>query len=150
MYSDRLTGYKNALREARIPFDEKRVIITSLTDTAGTEVAAKILSMKEKERPDAVFAANDTSAVFCMLALKEAGIRIPQDIGFVGFNNDPISQVVSPKLTTINYPGYRIGETAVTHLIHHLEKISDMKTTPKIILRSELIIRPSSLKKKNL
>jgi LacI family transcriptional regulator len=150
VYNDRLTGYKNALRKARIPFDEKRVVITSLTDRAGTEVAAKILSMKEKDRPDAVFAANDTSAVFCMLAVKKAGIRIPQDIGFVGFNNDLISQVVSPKLTTINYPGYRVGETAVTHLINHLERISDMKTTPKIILRSELIIRPSSLKKKSL
>jgi LacI family transcriptional regulator len=150
VYADRLTGYKNALREARIPYDEKRVIITQLTEKAGTEMAEKILSMKEKDRPDAVFAANDTSAVFCMLALKEAGIRIPQDIGFAGFNNDPISRVVSPKLTTMNYPGYRIGETAVTHLILHLEKVSDMKTTPKIILRSELIIRASSLKKKSL
>ena len=85
-----------------------------------------------------------------MLALKEAGIRIPQEMGFAGFNNDPISKVVTPKLTTLNYPGYRIGETAVTHLILHLEKMADMKTTPKIILRSELIIRASSLKKKSL
>lgn len=150
VYADRLKGYKNALREARIPFDEKRVIITALTENAGTEVAAKILAMKEKERPDAVFAANDTTAVFCLLALKEAGLRIPDDIGVAGFNNDPISRVVSPKLTTVSYPGYRIGETAATHLILHLEGISDMKTTPKIILRSELIIRSSSLKKKSL
>lgn len=150
VYSDRLSGYKNALREAGVPYDEKRVIITTLTEKAGTEVAASILKMKEKERPDAVFAANDTTAVFCLLALKEAGLRIPQDIGIAGFNNDPISQVVSPKLTTIHYPGYLIGETAVTNLIHHLEGITDMRTTPKIILRSELIIRGSSIKKKSL
>ncbi len=149
VYADRLTGYKNALQEAKIPFDDKRVLFSPLTEKAGAELAAKILSMKEKDRPDAVFAANDTSAVFCMLALKEAGIRIPQQIGFAGFNNDPISQVVSPKLTTVNYPGYRVGETAVTHLILHLEGIADMKTTPKIILRSELIIRASSQKKKS-
>jgi LacI family transcriptional regulator len=150
VYADRLTGYKNALREAGVPFDEKRVIITTLTEKAGTEVAASILQMKEKERPDAVFAANDTTAVFCLLALKEAGFRIPQDIGIAGFNNDPISRVVSPKLTTIHYPGYLIGETAVTNLIHHLEGIADMRTTPKIILRAELIIRGSSIKKKTL
>jgi len=150
VYADRLNGYRNALREARIPFDEKRVIITNLTENAGTEVAAKILSMKEKDRPDAVFAANDTTAVFCLLALKEAGVRIPQDIGIAGFNNDPISRVVSPKLTTIHYPGYLLGETAAAQLIDHLEGISDMRTTPKIILRSELIIRGSTLKKKSL
>ncbi len=150
VYADRLTGYKQALREARIPFDEKKVIITALTEKAGTDVAKRILSMKEKDRPDAVFAANDTTAVFCLLALREAGLRIPQDIGIAGFNDDPISQVVSPKLTTIHYPGYQIGETAAAQLISHLEGLSDMRTTPKIILRSDLVIRNSTIKKKSL
>ncbi len=150
VYADRLTGYKQALREARIPFDEDKVIITALTEKAGREVADLILAMKEKDRPDAVFAANDTTAVFCLLALKEAGLRIPQDIGIAGFNDDPISQVVSPKLTTIHYPGYQIGETAAVQLISHLEGHSDMRTTPKIILRSDLVIRNSTVKKKSL
>jgi LacI family transcriptional regulator len=150
VYADRLSGYKQALREFRIPFDEKKVVITALTEKAGTEVARMILAMKEKDRPDAVFAANDTTAVFCLLALKEAGLRIPHDIGIAGFNNDPISHVVSPKLTTIHYPGYQIGETAAAQLINHLEGNADMRTTPKIILRSELVIRNSTAKKKSL
>lgn len=150
VYADRLTGYKQALREARIPFDEKKVIITTLTEKAGTDLAGRILSMKEKDRPDAVFAANDTTAVFCLLTLKEAGLRIPQDIGIAGFNNDPISRVVSPKLTTIHYPGYQIGETAAAQLISHLEGHTDMRTTPKIILRTDLVIRNSTAKKKSL
>ncbi len=150
VYADRLAGYKEALREYKIHFDDKRVIIGPLSESAGIQLADKILAMKLKDRPDAVFAANDTSAVYCMLRLKEAGLRIPADIGFAGFNNDPVSQVVTPRLTTVQYPGYQMGETAVNSLINHLKGITNMSSTPKIILRSELIVRASSLKKKTL
>ncbi len=150
VYADRLTGYKEALREYRVPYDDKRVIIGPLSEKAGTQLAEKIISLKTKDRPDAVFTANDTSAVYCMLRLKEAGFKIPADIGFAGFNNDPISQVVTPHLTTVLYPGYQMGETAVNSLVNHLKGITDMRSTPKIVLRSELMIRASSQKKKNL
>ena len=102
--------------------------------------------MKTKERPDGVFSSNDTAAVHCMIRLKSAGIRIPADIAFAGFNNDPISKVVEPNLTTVNYSGYAVGEAAVTSLINHLNGISSIKTTNTIVLRSDLIIRDSSLK----
>lgn len=150
VYAERLTGYKQALREARIPFEEKRVITSPLTEAAGREMAEIIMQKKDRDRPDAVFAANDTAAVHCMIRLKDAGWEIPGDIGFAGFNNDPISQVAEPHLSTISYPGYRIGETAVNSIISHLSGNTDIKTTPKIFLRTELIIRASSLKKKNL
>jgi LacI family transcriptional regulator len=103
-----------------------------------------------KEKPDAVFASNDTAAVHCMIRLKAAGIRVPSDIAFAGFNNEPISKVVEPNLTTVNYSGYSVGEAAVTSLINHLTGISSIKTTNKIVLRSDLIIRESSLKNKSL
>jgi len=150
VYADRLAGYKEALRDYRIPFEEKRIFIGPLSENAGIRLAENIIAMKDKERPDAVFAANDTSAVYCLLRLKEAGFRIPADIGFAGFNNDPVSQVVTPQLTTVQNPGYQMGETAVNNLISHLKGNTDIKATPKIILRSELIIRRSSLKKKTL
>ena len=79
--------------------------ISKLSEEAGTEAAEHILKMKAA-RPDAVFSANDTAAVYCMMRLKEAGIRIPDDIAFAGFNNDPISKVIEPNLTTVNYSGY--------------------------------------------
>ena len=101
-------------------------------------------------KPDAVFSANDTAAVFCMMKLKEAGIRIPGDIAFAGFNNDPISKIIEPNLTTVNYSGYDVGKAAVTTLINHLNGVSSIKATNSIILRSDLIIRGSSLKNKNL
>ena len=112
---------------------------------AGTDAAEAILNMKAM--PDSVFAANDSAAVGCMIALKKAGIRIPEDIAFVGFNNDSICQVIEPNLTTINYHGYQMGETAAQHLIDHLNGVANLKATNLIVLRSELIIRPSSFKK---
>jgi len=146
VYADRLKGYKKALKDYNVPFDEKKMVsISKLTEEAGTKAAEHILKMSVK--PDAVFSANDTAAVYCMMKLKEAGIRIPEDIAFAGFNNDPISKIIEPNLTTVNYSGYDIGETAVNILINHLNGIANVKTTNMIILRSDIIIRASSLKK---
>lgn len=82
----------------------------------------------------------------CIVALKKAGIRIPEEIAVVGFNNDPVSIIVEPNLTTINYPGYEMGEVAARNLINHLNGTSLFQSTNTIILRSELIIRASSKK----
>jgi LacI family transcriptional regulator len=150
VYSERYRGYRKALKEHKLSFEEKLHHISNLNEDSGTEVGQLLLKMKPKDRPDAVFAANDTAAVYCMIALKNAGIRIPEDIAFAGFNNDPISRVIEPNLTTVNYSGYSIGEAAVTVLTNHLAGISDIKTTNTIILRSELVIRDSSLKNKTL
>jgi LacI family transcriptional regulator len=98
--------------------------------------------------PDGVFVANDTCAVSCMLALKRSGFRIPKDIAFVGFNNDPVSKVIEPNLTTVSYQGYEMGEVAARNLINHLKGRSFITTTSTIVLRSELIIRESSQKSK--
>jgi LacI family transcriptional regulator len=105
--------------------------------------------MKAAARPDAVFSANDTVAVHCMMRLKAEGIRIPQDIAFAGFNNDPISKVIEPNLTTVNYSGYYIGEVAVMNLINHLKGVSSTKSTNTIVLRADLVVRESSLKNKS-
>ncbi len=150
VYSERLRGYKQALKDNKVHFEEKLVFISTLNEQAGTDAAEYILKMKMKDRPDAVFSANDTAAVHCLIRLKNTGIRIPDDIAFAGFNNDPISKVVEPNLTTVNYSGYSMGEAAVTTLINHLNGVSSIKTTNSIILRSDLIIRESSSKNKTL
>ncbi|WP_207510642.1 LacI family DNA-binding transcriptional regulator [Longitalea luteola] len=144
VYIDRLAGYKQALADHQLPFDEKYLLINNLSQEAGVQAAATILQMNPL--PDAVFAANDNCAVGCMMALKKAGIRIPADIAFVGFNNDPVSTVIEPNLTTINYPGYKMGEMAAASLINHLNGVNSIDATNTILLRSELIIRASSQK----
>lgn len=145
VYKDRLKGYKEALSHHKIKFREDHVIITNLSQEAGAEVAKTILNMKSL--PDGVFVANDSCAVGCMLALREQGIRIPEDIAFVGFNNDPVTMVIDPNLTTINYSGYEMGQVAARHLINHFNGNSHASSANTIMLRSELIVRASSLKK---
>jgi len=144
VYTDRLRGYRQALEEHKIAFNKNNVIIGNLGFSDGAEAAAQILKMKPL--PDGVFVANDNCAVGCMLALKKAGIKIPKDIAFVGFNNDPVSEVVEPNLSTINYSAYEMGEVAANNLINHLNGTSNIETTNTVILRSEFIIRESSQK----
>jgi LacI family transcriptional regulator len=145
VYVDRLQGYKDALADHHIDFRKDYVLISNLSQESGVEAAAVIRQMKPL--PDAVFVANDNCAVGCMVALKQAGIRIPRDIAFAGFNNDPVSTVVEPNLTTINYPGYEMGQVAARNLINHLSGASSIHSTNTIILRSELVIRESSVYK---
>lgn len=146
VYIDRLQGYKQALADQHIAFREDYVIVGNLSQEAGADAAAIIREMKPL--PDAVFVANDNGAVGCMTALKQMGIRIPEDIAFVGFNNDPVSTVIEPNLTTVNYPGYEMGQIAARNLIDHLNGASSIHSTNTIILRSELVIRESSVGRK--
>src|SRR5450432_501882 len=148
VYIDRLQGYRQALADHSIKFKEEYLIINNLSQEAGSSAAAVI--MKMNPLPDAVFVANDNCAVGCMMALKRAGIRIPQDIAFVGFNNDPVSKVIEPNLTTINYTGYEMGQAAAHNLINHLNGTSIIKTANTILLHSELIVRASSTRTKNI
>jgi LacI family transcriptional regulator len=144
VYIDRLQGYKQALFDHNIPFKEEYVIISNLSQESGAEAAEIIRNMDPL--PDGIFVANDNCSVGCILALKQYGIRVPADIAVVGFNNDPVSKVIEPNLTTINYPGYEMGEVAARNLINHLNGSSPLNSTNTIVLRSELIIRASSLR----
>ncbi len=142
VYVDRLRGYKDALLDNNINFKEEYLIINNLSQEAGVQAAEIIQKMKNM--PDGVFVSNDTCAIGCMQALKQSGYEIPNDIAFVGFNNDPVSNVIEPNLTTINYRGYHMGEVAAQNLINHLNGAITLEITNRIVLRSELIIRDSS------
>jgi LacI family transcriptional regulator len=144
VYMDRFRGYKDALSDRGIIFNEDNLIINDLSEKAGTDAANQILKMKEL--PDGIFLTNDFVAAVCMRTLKEHGIVIPDDIAIVGFNNDAIAKLIEPSLTTINYPGIDVGEIAARNLINHLMGLSNISQTNCIIVRSELIIRNSSLK----
>lgn len=145
VYSQRFKGYKDALYDNGLPFHENMLIINDLSEKAGIDAAMQILKMKPL--PDGVFITNDFVAAVCMRTLKEHGISIPADIAVVGFNNDAVGKLIEPALTTINYPGIDMGEIAARNLINHLKGVNNINQTNTIIVRSELIIRKSSLKK---
>jgi LacI family transcriptional regulator len=146
VYRDRFNGYRRALEDHQVAFHDELVIVNDLSAHAGTEAARQILQMAEK--PDGIFVSNDLCAISCMQVLKSEGVKIPEDIAFAGFNNDPTSCVIEPNLTTIDYKGYEMGEVAAKVLINHLSNNNDLQQTHSLILRSELIVRDSSRKKK--
>lgn len=145
VYAQRHRGYLAALNEAQFPIKKENVIVKDLSEQSAISAARAILKMKP--RPEGVFITHDLTAAIFMQTLKKAGIRIPQDIAIVGFNNDTICTLVEPPLSTVNYPGNKIGEAAADHLINHLEGISSLSDTDTIIIKSELIVRESSLRK---
>ena len=145
VYSQRYKGYRDALFDNNIPFDESLVIVQDLSEKSGVDAALKMLKMTP--RPDGVFLTKDFVAAVCMRTLKEHGLSIPKDIAVVGFNNDAVGTLIEPALTTINYPGEDMGEIAARNLINHLKGISSLHQTNTIVVRSELIVRKSSLKK---
>ena len=144
VYSQRFKGYRDALIDSGFDLREDYVIINELSEKSGADAAMQILNLRPI--PDAAFVTNDLTAAVFMKKLKEYDISIPGDIAVVGFNNDVVSKIVEPELTTVDYPGFLMGEVAATQLINHLSGKSDVKQLSTIIINSELIIRKSSLK----
>jgi LacI family transcriptional regulator len=144
VYRDRYNGFLQALKDNGIEFDPSNLLVNDLSREAGNDAAARILKMKAK--PEGVFVANDSCAVSCMIALRKSGIRIPQEIAFAGFNNDYISKVVEPNLTTVDYKGFEMGQITAQTLIDRLSSKHGSQVTRSIVIRHELIIRESSLK----
>ena len=144
VYSERFRGYKQALADNGLKYEQDLLIISELNNQAGIDAAHTMLKMKV--RPDAIFTANDTSAVAVICELLKSGVKIPDEIAVAGFNNEPVSQVVQPNLTTIDYPAREIGEIAAKSLMDILNS-SKPASLSTIVLKHSLIIRESSLKK---
>jgi LacI family transcriptional regulator len=144
IYLDRYNGYARALREYGISVEPDLLYLCDLSFEAGMQAARHVMAMPA--RPDGIFVANDNCAAACMITLKNEGVHIPRDIAVVGFNNDPVCRVIEPNLSTIQYPGYEMGEITARSLIEHLSGASDLMLTQDIVLRSGLAVRASSLK----
>ncbi len=143
VYSERFRGFKQAIADNEIEFNRNSVLLGDMSERYGIESARHI--MKMKPLPDGIFASNDTSAISAIVEFKNAGLKIPEEIAVVGFNNEPISHVIQPNLTTINYPAWEIGKIAATSLIDRLNN-SYSEKLGIITLKHELICRQSSLK----
>jgi len=141
VYADRFKGFLRAHSDNETDIDPRSLIITDLDENTGEREADKIIDLKA----DAIFAANDIAAVSCLNALKKRNIKVPEDILVAGFNNDIISRNVTPRLTTIHYPGIEMGELVAQKMIDHLLNKTSFQTNSTIILDSELIIRESSV-----
>jgi LacI family transcriptional regulator len=143
VYNDRYRGYRQALADRSLDYDDRMLILTDLSDDSGEVIVRQLLG--NGTMPDGIFTANDTSAVSLICELKKKGYRVPEDVAVVGFNDDPVSRIVEPNLTTVHYPGRAMGEVAASTMIRILEGTQYEKVN-SIILTHELIVRESSLR----
>lgn len=145
VYRDRFEGFKKALNEHDMNFTAGSIISNTLREEDINECFENDI-LKRKDLPDGIFIANDFAAAFTIVKIKEAGLRVPEDIAVIGFNNDLISKVTEPSISTINYPGKEMGESVAKILVNQLEEKENTSITSTIILDTQLIVRESSLK----
>lgn len=132
---DRKDGYLNALKKSGIPVDESLIIEADFTGTGGYAAMQKLLPAK----PDAVFAASDDMAIGAIRAVRDAGLRVPEDIAFVGFDDLPTTAHSGINLTTVRQPVVQFGIKTVEVLIDLIE--NGVKPARRLIMDTELIIR---------
>jgi LacI family transcriptional regulator len=134
---DRKEGYLRALAERGRTFDPSLLAEGDFTESGGYYAMKKLLPSK----PDAIFAASDTMAIGAMRAVREAGLTVPDDIAFVGFDDLPLPNSPDPALTTVRQPILQFSRTAVEILLDLIE--NGVNPPRHIILDTELIIRES-------
>lgn len=143
---DRIAGYRRALAEYGLA-DSEQVCYGELTPESGYALAQEMLTSDAP--PTAFFAANNFIAIGALRALRDAGLRVPDDISLVSFDDLPDNIVVEPFLTVIRQPAYDIGRCATTLLLDRLTGKAD-GDPQEIVLPTELIIRQSTAARKGL
>jgi LacI family transcriptional regulator len=136
----RLRGYQLAIADGGGSYDESLVRYGDFRETGGYQAMAGLLDLPEP--PDAVFVANNLMAVGALECLRARGVTVPDQIGVVGFDDLPWSDLVRPPLTTVSQPTYELGQVAAQLLT---ERISDRSREPTtVVLKTELHVRATS------
>jgi LacI family transcriptional regulator len=144
---ERLAGYKAALADHRLPFDESLIkyckyggLIESETD----EAVESLLTLQNK--PDAIVAASDKLSTGLLTVLSKKKVRVPEDIGIVGFTNSLLTDIFHPALTSVRQPAFEMGQVAMEMLIQIIESKHPVTKFETRVLNTELTVRSSSLK----
>ena len=138
--AERIIGYRKALEQAGLSYDENLVLRGDYHAQSGMEITHSILLMTP--RPTAIFALNDLMALGALRAAAEAGYSVPRDLAVVGYDNLELTRFTNPPLTTISQPKKEVGAQAVNLLV---DRISQKSRPPsRLVLAPELIIRRST------
>ncbi len=138
----RLEGYKKAVRESGLAIRKEYIVVGDFTENSGYKCAKQLLS--KNNNITAIFVSNDTMAIGAMRFIKEAGLKIPDDISIVGYDDINIARYISPSLTTIRVSLLDMASIAVKNLINYIENGSTFSEYNTV--SSDLIIRESTKK----
>lgn len=136
---DRLKGYSHALAAARLPFDPALVIQTQVDQAGGYRAAKQMLELKP--RPTAVFSVNNLVALGVVQAAREAGLRIPEDLALVCFDDIDDASLICPFLTVMKQPAESFGTIALQLLLDRI--LGRTVERRHVTLSAELIVRES-------
>jgi len=140
---ERLKGYQEALKEINLSYEQKWVVsVQDISYSLALSVAENLLS--QPDRPDAVFAVSDVLAAAVIKAAKRLKIKVPDELGVIGFDNTEISLMCDPSISTMNQPRFEIGSYACNMLIDQINQLKG--TNQNLILDTELIVRESTLR----
>lgn len=140
---NRIKGFKRALEKHKLNNIENQVFETGFFIEDGERIMENLIQMGNI--PEAIFAANDPSAIGVMKVLKRHGYKIPEDVAVVGFSNSKMAEIVEPALTSVEQPTTEMGQTAAKLLLEQIA--SSAGDDPKTVtLEGKLIIRKSSVK----
>ena len=140
-WGDRYVGYENAMKEAGIEIDPELVYLNSMKVKSGYEGIQKFLKQNKKFK--GVVCASDDIAMGAINALRENGLKIPEDVSVIGFNDNFAASIFYPKITTISQPTYDMGSVAMRMLIKLLNK-KELEE-PHYVLEHQLIERESTI-----
>ncbi len=150
MYSDRKKGYLQAMKDAGLDVPHAGVTAydNALTTDAATKAAEELL--RQKNRPDAFFTTTDYSALGVLKAANAQGLKVPQDIGIVGFSNEYFTEVISPTLSSVDQKSRKLGKAAANVYFDHILKAGKASKGAQPLvnqtIESSLIVRGSSLR----
>jgi DNA-binding LacI/PurR family transcriptional regulator len=146
---ERLAGYKKALEDNNLPFDENLVKHCMHGGMIYDEVEdAMNRLLKNKQKPDAIFASADKLTTNCIRYAKAKKIKIPDDFAVVGFSNLDLTELISPSLSIVHQPAFEMGRIAAEYLIKLIEAKRPTTDFETKVLPSELFVRDSSARKK--
>jgi LacI family transcriptional regulator len=113
----RLAGYREALALRGLNPDEMTIRIGDYRLESGYQIASELLGVAREVRPTALLCANDMMAIGAVEYCRVAGLRVPEDVSIVGFDDVPMAQLLSPRLTTVRQPAYEMGVAAADLLL---------------------------------
>lgn len=138
----REAGYRKALEDSSLKYDAGYIRYGDYGFKSGKTAAEQLLNLEK--RPDAIFAISDIMAVAAIKAVREKGLRVPDDVAVMGFDNISFASMCDPMLTTISQPKYFLGCIAMELLLKQIYE--GTKETRSVLLEHELIIRDSTAK----
>ncbi|HYE53362.1 MAG TPA: LacI family DNA-binding transcriptional regulator [Chitinophagaceae bacterium] len=142
--NSRLEGYLSALKKYKMKPDPNLIIHCDFNQHYAYLATQELLNMKK--RPDAIFTISDRMAIGAMLAIKEKGLKMPHDIGLVGFNNEPVVNLVTPGISSVEQPAFELGKLAAKLFIETVHNNNTDMSSVEEVLKCKLIIRESSLR----